>query len=327
MPQPTGSDLHVDTPLTNISVAFIQKATAFIADKVFPIVPVKKQSDRYYVYTKADWFRDEAQKRARASESAGGGYNLDNSPTYFADVYAYHKDIDDKDRANADQPLDMDRDATEFDTQKMLIKKDVLWAAKYFVTGKWDTDLDGVTGVPGTNEFKQWDQADSTPIEDIQFNRTAVAGLTGYKPNKLVLSPLVRDIIVNHSDVVDRLKYTQKATLAATEEILAALFGVDEVLVADAVVNSAAEGVTESTAFIMGKNALLVYAPPAPGILVPSAGYTFSWTGFLGAAATGVRIKRFRMEELSSDRIEAEMAFDQKLVAASLGVFFEAAIA
>ena len=41
MPQPTSSDVHVDAILTNISVAYIQQQGAFIANRVFPSVPVK----------------------------------------------------------------------------------------------------------------------------------------------------------------------------------------------------------------------------------------------------------------------------------------------
>ncbi len=46
---PTQTDVHVNQPLTNISVAFMQSDAGFVARKVFPVVPVAKQSDRYYV--------------------------------------------------------------------------------------------------------------------------------------------------------------------------------------------------------------------------------------------------------------------------------------
>ncbi len=49
MPQPTREDVHVDAVLTNISIAFIQAAENFIASRVFPIIVVDKQSDKYFV--------------------------------------------------------------------------------------------------------------------------------------------------------------------------------------------------------------------------------------------------------------------------------------
>ena len=122
MAQPTANDVHIDAILTNISVAYIQDQNAFVASKVFPTIPVEKQSDKYFVYTKGDWFRDEAQLRAPATESAGSGYNL-TTATYNTQVYAFHKDVDDQVRANADNPLNPDRDATSFITQRMWLNE------------------------------------------------------------------------------------------------------------------------------------------------------------------------------------------------------------
>ena len=44
MPSPTPRDVHVDAALTNISIAYKQSDDAFVAEKVFPVVPVGKQS-------------------------------------------------------------------------------------------------------------------------------------------------------------------------------------------------------------------------------------------------------------------------------------------
>ena len=50
---------HVNTPLTQISIAYLQNQTEFVAAQVCPIIPVTKQSDRYYVYNRGDFFRDQ----------------------------------------------------------------------------------------------------------------------------------------------------------------------------------------------------------------------------------------------------------------------------
>ncbi|HYE75636.1 MAG TPA: hypothetical protein VEF04_19995, partial [Blastocatellia bacterium] len=111
MAQPTSSAVHaVDVPLTNISTAYIQSQNNFVASQVFPIVPVMKASDKYYTYTKADWFRDEAKRRADATPSAGSGYGL-STGNYSCDVFALHKDIGQQVRANADAGINLDRDA------------------------------------------------------------------------------------------------------------------------------------------------------------------------------------------------------------------------
>ena len=80
---PNMQNAHIDRALTNTSVAYMQDASAFIADKVFPIVPVKRQSDVFYIYNKGDFMRDEAQVRGAASESAGGDYGVEASDPYY----------------------------------------------------------------------------------------------------------------------------------------------------------------------------------------------------------------------------------------------------
>lgn len=324
MPKPMKSSVHVNQPLTNISVAYIQNASNFIADKVFPVVPVSKQSDRYFVYNREDWFRQDARLRAPSTESAGSGFEIDNTPTYYAPVYAIHKDVDDKIRANADAPINMDRDATEYVTQQLLLKREKQFVDNNFTSGVWGQDLTGKASSPTTNQFLQWDAANSTPIDDVSDASMIIASKTGFKPNVLVLSPKVFAAVKNNANVVERIKYTQRGVV--TEDILAGLFGVDRVLVPYGVENTAAEGKNGSYSFIYGKNALLAYSNPRPSILQPSAGYTFSWTGLLGAGSTGSRVKRFRMEPIESDRIEGEMAFDMKVVGKDLGVFFKNAI-
>ncbi len=324
---PTYQQVHIDTALTNISVAYIQSADAFIADKVFPLVGVQKQSDRYFVYKREDWFRDEAELRAPATESAGGGYDIDNTPQYFCQKYAYHKDVTEEDRVNSDSPLSADQDATDFVTSKLLLRREIAWATRYFATNVWTTERTGVAANPSAVQFLQWNDANSDPINDIDKMQTVVQELTGYKPNTLVLGAWVYKILKNHPDFLERIKYSQKGIV--TLDLLAALFDVDRVLVASAVKNTAAKGATEANEFILGKHALLCYSAPRPALKTPSAGYTFAWTGLLGGNAYGGRVLRIPAPLLGegTERIEGEMAYDQKVVAPDLGVFFANAVA
>lgn len=325
--EPTRGDVHVNRPLTNISIAFLQRQDAFVADRVFPNIPVQKQSDRYFVYDRGDFNRDEMEKRAPGTESAGGSYSLDNTPTYFADVWAFHKDIPDQIRANADQPLNQDREATEFVTHKALIKRERQWVSSYFKTGVWDTDITGSSDGAGSNETTYWNDESSTPIEDVRAGKRVVQESTGFRPNRLTLGRPVFDTLVDHPDIIGRLDRGQTSGPAmANREQLAALFEVDQVLVMDSIYNTANKGADNTHQFIGGKHALLSYAPASPGIMTPSAGYTFSWTGYLGASPQGMRIKRFRMEAIESDRVEIQQAFDQKRVASELGYFFNGVV-
>jgi len=325
MPQPNINSVHVDAILTNISVAYLQKQENFIADKVFPVVPVDKKSDKYFVYTKNDWFRDEAQRRADGTESAGSGYNL-TTGTYAADVYAFHKDVGDQTIANADAPLNPRREATEFVTHRMLLRKELQFVSDFFTTGVWADDVTGVAGTPTTGETKQWsDYSSSDPINDIEAAKSEVLGNTGLEPNTLVLGYEVFRQLKNHPDLVDRIKYTSSNTI--TEDMLARMFDIDRVLVAKAVKATNNEGAAEAYGFAYGKGALLAHVAPSPGLLTPSAGYQFSWTGVSGGIGSTIGVTSFRMESLRAERVEAEMAFDNKVIGADLGYFWNTIVA
>jgi hypothetical protein len=315
-------DAHIDRALTNISVAYLQDASAFIADKVFPIVPVKRQSDVFYVYNKGDFMRDEAQERGAGTESAGGDYGVEAADPYYCRKHSFHKDVTEEERVNYDEPLDADTDATTFVSQKMLIRRENIWASKYFAAGVWGTETTGAE-TAGDNKAIRWDLPTSNPIKDITDAAVAMAGATGFKPNTLVLSPYAFNALKNHEDILDRIKYTQKGIV--TEDLLATLFGVEHVYVAWAVANTAAKGATDAINFIMGKHALLCYAAPRPALRQPSAGYIFAWTGLEGAGAYGNRIVRLPMPQLGlgTERIEGEAAFDVKKICADLGHFFK----
>lgn len=326
MPGPNRSQVHIDAALTNLSVAYMQSADMFVADRVFPKVNVQKQSDRYFVYLKEDWFRDEAVLRAPATESAGGGYELDNTPTYFCQKYAYHKEVTEEDRVNADNTLNPDKDAVDFVSQKLLLRREVLWSQQYFQPNVWANQNDGGAVIGVGVDFVQWDLAGSTPIEDITNAIMTIASQTGYRPNKLVLGARVYAALKNHDDILGRIVFTQRGIV--TPDILAALFDVNEVLITWAVQNTAAKGDNEATDFLHGNHALLAYAAPAPALKTPSAGYVFSWSGLMGAGAYANRFLRLPMDHLGlgTERIEGEMAFDLRVVANELAVFFNGAI-
>ena len=316
MAQPTANDVHVDAILTNISVAYIQDQASYIANRVFPLIPVEKQSDKYFTYNKGDWFRDEAQLRAPATESAGSGYTLATS-TYSTQVYAFHKDVDDQVRANADTPLNPDRDATQFITQRMLMRQEVQWTSDFFTSGVWANDV--------TPAALWSNYTSSDPIGDVETGKATMLNSTGFLPNTMVVGYEVFRQLRHHPDIVDRVKYTSAENV--TEDILARFFGVDRILVARAIRNTGAEGASNSFSNIAGKNAALYYVAPTPGILTPSAGYTFAWRGVSDGMGANIGITRFRMPELRADRIEAQMAWDNKVIGSDLGYFFASCVA
>lgn len=324
---PVASDRHISTPLTAMSIAYTQDQNLFVARRVFPVVPVEKQYDKYYVFSQDDFNRVQMKLRAPATESAEGVYRLSNE-AYAADVFALHKDIGDQERANADEVFTLDAEATQFLTHQAMLKEEYDFASKYMVGSVWGSTITGVASAPGASQVLQWNDSDSTPIEDIDLGVQTILERTGIRPNKLVLGQAVWTQLKNHPDIVDRIKYGAGpgSPAAVQRQAIAQLCELDEVLVMGGVRNTAAEGQTGTQSFMGGKNALLVHAATAPARMTPSGGYTFAWRGYLGGTSP-TAVYRFRMDELKADRVEIEAAYVQQITGAPLGYFWTTIVA
>lgn len=319
---------HIDRALTNISVAYMQASNAFIADKVFPIVPVVKQSDVYFEYSKADMFRNEVQERGRAAESAGGNFNINIADPYHCRKYAYHYDITAEEKVNYDKPLDIDRDAAWWLSEKMLLKREVDFANKFFKENVWETEYTGVDATPSTDQLIKWSNPISDPVVDVNNAMLHMAENTGKKPNFIIMAPDVFYALKNHESIMDRIKYTQKGII--TVDLIAALFEVDNIYIPWGVINAGPQTPSYDTTqedmkFLYKGKMLLGYKSSRPSLKEPTAGYIFAWTGLEGASAYGSRMIRLPMDMLGlgTERIEMEMAYDQKVICKDMGMFFK----
>jgi hypothetical protein len=291
--------------MTRISIAY--RNTGYIAEQIFPNVPVQKMSDKFFVFTKADWFRDEAGPRNPGTIGPQAGYSISSS-AYSAQPISITTVLPDEVLRNADAPLNMQRSSVEFVTDKVLlaIERDV--ASLTFDNGSWSA-----SATPSTT----WDDDASKPLKDIEIGYNAVVKSIGRRPNKFVMGRDVWTKLKNHPDLLERIKYTQKGVM--TEDLLAGLIGVDQVLIGEAVWTDTLEGETISEAFVWPNNAALLWVPPSPGLMVPAAGYTFT---FMQRT-----IESHRRAEAKATAYRAEQHYDTKIVAPDAGYEFINAVA
>jgi hypothetical protein len=190
-----------------------------------------------------------------------------------------------------------------------------------------------VASNPSTNQFLQWNDDASDPINDVSQWVLDFRELNGFAPNVMVMGAQVLRRLKNHPDIIDRIKYTQRGIV--TQDLLATLFDVPKIHVAYgtkatvAEINDMADQDAAATySFINDpKDVLLAYTADSPSLQTPTAGYTFTWNGYSAGNSEGIRIKSFRMEHIASDRVEGEMTYDMKVVSADCGVFVNSAVA
>lgn len=128
----------------------------------------------------------------------------------------------------------------------------------------------------GTSQWSDYGTT-SDPIDDVEAAKSAVRAATGKRPNTVVMGALVMDKLKHHPKIVDRIKYTGRDV--ATAELLASLFGVERVVVGDAIYSNDA-----GTAFtdVWGKDLVVAYTNLASAQSggLPSYGYNYQLSGY-----------------------------------------------
>jgi len=311
MAQPTHSEIQaVDPVLTNMLVGYMQAADRFVASKVFPVVPVEKQGFTYYIFTKKYWFLDDLKARVPGGAFARSGYGVETA-TGSAQLWGLEHPIADEARANNQMPMQLEQAGLQWLAQQSLIRKERAFATDFMAASVW--------GTTDNNSTTDWDDFTAgDPVNDVLTARRTISNNTGFDGNSLTMGYIVHQALLNHPDIIDRVKYVQAATLASVEGALAAAFGVANYWVSKASYNSANEGATFSAAAIVDDDCLVSYVAPNPGIMSATAGATFAWDGGGGAGS----IVSYRDQSVKSDILQHTEAWDQKVVASDLGYIF-----
>lgn len=313
MPQP--NEVHIDAALTNLSVGY--RNPAFIADALAPVVPVRKQSDKYFIYdTDREGLRQSDDRRAPGSEANEVNFSL-SSDSYFCEDHALTSVIPDEERTNADPVVQPNIDRTEFLRDKIDLNKELELAAMMTSTSVI-TQNDTLSGTD------QWSDAGSDPVSAIEEQKATIMSSVQTMPNTLVLPYEVYAKLRIHPDVISRVAYGSVG--AVNEQILAQIFDVDRVLVPRGFVNTATQGQAPQMSYIWGKDALLCYVPQRPGLKQISLAYSFVWTGAPGAMQ-GHLVELWREERRKADLIRVQRYYDQKLIAPGAAFLWKDAVA
>jgi hypothetical protein len=314
MPSPQASEVHVSSLLTGFSVGYLQSLTAYVADQVFPRMPVTKQSDKYATFALADFFRDSMRQRADGTESAGIDYTV-STDSYQTQLFALHMDIGRRVQANADAAHNPLQDATRILTQQELIKRERDWHTTFMTSTPWDTTVTGGT------DFEEMGSASSDPIGFIGDQKLTIQTNTGFEPRTLVTTSKGWLKLRLHPDIVGRVDRGQTSGAAApTKADVAALLDLDNIHVSGATYNTAQQGIAASMARVNTNDALLCYVDPNPGLMSPTAGLTFVWTGDV-QGAEGRTISTLELPTQKATRVEIESEWAHKVVSGALGTF------
>ena len=310
MPNASITAVNVDPILTEISVAYALEENMYAHSRVFPVLPIDSLTAGYFEFSRADYLRVATQVRTPGSAFAHKDVELiprDLSLTQ----YGLEVSLPDEIRASRDSPIE---DATKIEqlTQDMLLKRELDFFADYCstATNPWQNP---VIDVATLGAGRQWHLNTATIFEDIERWKRIIKRATGRKANKLVMADDIWEKVKNNLVVLGRIADNQ--TKQATLDFVAQIMELDEIIVTEAVYNSADEGQTFQGTDVLSNTMLLVYATDAPARLTPTAGYTVVWSEFDNVrAGGGAAITRVREERVKTDVFQGEMFYQNALI-------------
>ena len=305
----TPRDVHIDVPLSNIAVAAFSRGE-FVGPRLFPVVPVGKQSGNYYTITKNSWLRvPQSTLRAPKQSPRRVEFNV-SSDQYFAPNYALAGENAFEVLASADDPI-MLRART---TRKVV--SDLMTDMEQRIANKVTSITNIGSGVSLSGGNKWSDYVNSDPISDVNTGHAFIRNNTGVIANTLLIDFDSYQTVRRHPVLLDMFKYTQGGLLNDAE--LKEVFRVQNLLVPTGIRNAALEGGTASIVNIWGNNALLAYVSPPGGMETVTFGLAFQWTNPELPAPFVTSVYNDPDPGKKTEIVEVGYYQDEKIVAAQL---------
>lgn len=313
---PQFGTLHVNRFLTEFSVRY--NNADYVAEKLFPVVTVKKESDLYVVYDKGTMFELVETLRADGAESGQLDWDF-STASYLCQQRALKDIVTLRARANADKPLDLDVQTLQFVQNAVGLREE--YDAAAVATNPANYAGSNTTALSGTS---QWNNTASTPLQDIQAAQAAIFTASRQYANLILLPYQVALALAYNSQILELVKYTHDNLLINLEgaDAKAALLpkfllGM-EVVIAGAAYNSANPGQNPSLSDIWGTNVILAHVEKAPSLRSICYGKTFR---------TEKYVRKWFDNEREGDWIEANDIYDgANLVAADAGYLMQTVI-
>ena len=255
---------------------------AHIWPHLFPAVEVAQRGGKIIE------FGDEAF-RERALARAPGGERKRIQVGYQGKDYAVQQHAADgvlpveiMQEARAVPGIDLGRYTVSTTLASLSLQTEIL--AGKLVAEDGNFPAANITALAGDN---QWSSANSGPAEAVEGKKADVKKKIGVNPNTLVVGEQVHRALVNHPDVIDRIKHVtglgRDMQAMVSHSALAAYFRVDSYIVGEATYKEEADGDFKD---VWGNVALLAYvarsslAQAEAAMGEPSFGYTYRLRGY-----------------------------------------------
>jgi hypothetical protein len=260
----------VDQLLTAASSAYIPEG--FLCEQILPSIQSANSTGKLAKYGMSHLRVENSLKAGR------GKYRqvqpITRSTTSFSiEGHGLEGMVTKEDYKNVILPYRAEEDETIGVTLQLWVEKEKLLADTFA-----DTSI--VTQTVTLSGLDQYsDPLNSDPIDDFSVARAAVRAGCGLPPNLGVMDWAVFNKLRFHPQILDALGYKQNRPGGLNVDEMAVAMGVDKVLVAKAMYNSAKEGQTDVLAALWGKHIFFAQVPEKAQPYQVSAGYLVGYEG------------------------------------------------
>jgi hypothetical protein len=284
---------------------FRQNMGSFVGMQLAPVFNTGEQSAKYYVFGDENE-RDIPDLKGRAPSSPYPRTSITLSDDSFDCVNrGIEIPVDDNERAKYADAFAAD--AAAMRRAALIVSINHEKRVKTLATSG---------AVTSSSPSTKWDAASgSDPLGDVDTAREAIYTATGGEANVMIINRAVYNVLREHAAILDKYKHTQPGII--TSELLANVFGVQRLIVAGALENTANEGQTATPAQIWGDSVILAIASNSPDLESPNFMRTFNWSDRSGP--NGVLVETYREDAVESDIHRAKQHTDEKITGASLG--------
>ena len=323
-PNFTVRSAHVNVPLTQFSVGY--HPLGMIAEQVFPVVPVSNESDYYYFWDKGQAFRVERSDGKGSLRADGTRPKLVNFgatlKTYTAEEFAMETRITDRERANADNALALEQSKVRRVQDLLYIDYEIRVASVLTTAATYPAA--NVTTLSGTSQWNNASFSSQTGNQhsvikaNIEAGKEAIRKATGgLLPNTIVIPRAVAAVMYNDVGLADIVKYTAP-NLMVDDLLPQTLWGM-RVLIPTVPFTTSAEGETPAMSDVWGKNVILMYREPNPGLDALTLGLTLRQRPW--------QVKQYRDEQIDATFYRPGFVQAEQLVAPDCGYLLQNVIA
>jgi len=312
------NSVYTSVPLTKLSLAY--RNPRYIAEMVAPTVQVVKDSGKIYSYS-ADNLRIVNTYRA-----VGGRPNIVETTVSSADHYVLEDHvlgeyIPEEVIENQESPINARVDVTE-----ALI--DRIWVDKEKALADVITNTSNITNNTTLSGTSQWsDYVNSDPITNIKDSISTIRTACGKMPNSMIIAWDVLNTLLFHPDMKDYFPGAPAITKQMLQDSLPRIFGLQQLLVGEALYNNANLGASDSLADIWTKDVVVAYIESSPSLKSQTFAATYQNKAPRRVEVLAQGQGGLETVQRKSEYLQVSDKYDQVLVNELCAYLIEAAIA